>query len=57
MLPSRGTVVGMYLMGLPERSLGLARVQAQTVQIQNNSTKIQDLLNIYFSANEIRTPS
>lgn len=44
-------------MSLPEHRLGLAQVQAQTVQIQSNSTKIQDLLNIYLSANEIRTPS
>lgn len=47
----------MYLMSLPEHSLGLAQVQAQAVQIQSNSTKIQDLLNICLSANEIRTPS
>lgn len=43
-------------MSLPEHGLGLAQVQAQTVQIQSNSTEIQDLLNIYLSANEIRTP-
>lgn len=45
----------MYLMSLPERGLGLARVQAQTVQIQSNSAKIQGLLDIYLSANGIRT--
>lgn len=50
--PSKVKGVGMYLMSLPECSLGLAEVQAQPVQIQSNSTKIQDLLNIYLSANE-----
>lgn len=44
-------------MSLPEHSLGLAHVQAPTLQIQSNSTKIQELLNIYLSANEPRTPS
>lgn len=49
--------VGTCLMSLPECSLGLARVQAQAVQIKSNSAKIQDLLNIYLSANEIGTLS
>lgn len=47
----------MYLTSLPEHRLGLAQIQAQTVKIQGNSTKIQNSLNIYLSANEIRTPT
>lgn len=54
--PSRVKGDGMYLMSLPEHSVGLPRVQTQRTQIQSNSTKIQDLLNIYLSANEIRAP-